>query len=111
MMRSVLRDWVMMLPLRAQGTILTGIRGCDTTPKLPLVSTERTLTAFLRYCTMNAADDREIGIEGAFFCAFPPRNWKASELGHYPQHWYSHIMHCYEVVGYFHPNEALREDA
>ena len=28
-MTSVLQDWVMKLPLRAQGTILTGIRGCD----------------------------------------------------------------------------------
>lgn len=37
-MRSVLRDWVMELPLREQGTLLTCIRGCDLTPKLPLHS-------------------------------------------------------------------------
>jgi hypothetical protein len=41
--QSVLQDWVCNLPLRMQGTLLTAIRGCDLTPKLPLDSTERNL--------------------------------------------------------------------
>lgn len=106
-MKSVLQNWVMELPLRAQGTLLTGMRGCDLTPKLPLDSTARQLTAFLRYCIMNPADPREVGIPGAFFQDTPPDNWRASELGHYPQHWYSHLMHCYEVVAYMHPHPVL----
>ena len=32
---SVLQPWVMALPLRAQGTLLTGFRGCDLAPKNP----------------------------------------------------------------------------
>jgi hypothetical protein len=32
-MKSVLQDWVMTLGLRQQGTLLSGIRGCDTVPK------------------------------------------------------------------------------
>lgn len=108
MAKSVLQDWVMELPLRAQGTLLTGIRGCDLTPKLPLDSTERQLVGYLRNCVMNPADPREIGIVGAFFQPDPPANWKASELGHYPQHWVSHIMHCYEVIGYCHPHVEKR---
>lgn len=110
-MKSVLQDWVMELPLRHQGTLLTGIRGCDLTPKLPLDSTERQLVGYLRYLVMNPADPREVGIEGAFFQDRPPHNWKASELGHYPWHWVSHIMHCYEVCGYCHPNPICRRDA
>src|SRR5258706_71297 len=30
---SVLQDWVMALPLREQGTLLTAVRGCDDEPK------------------------------------------------------------------------------
>lgn len=109
----------MELPLREQGTLLTGIRGCDLAPKNPLSNVERygcstgddtperALTAFLRYCVMNPADPREVDIPGAFFRSTPPCDWKPSMFGHYPQHWYSHIMHCFEVVGYRHPNEAV----
>ncbi len=111
-MASVLQDWVMELPLREQGTLLMGVRGCDVTPKLPLESTERQLVGYLRYCFLNPADPREIGFEpGAFFQPEPPKDWKASALGHYPVHWYSHLMHCYEVVAYRHPDWQVRNHA
>lgn len=111
-MTSVLQDWVIELPLREQGTLLTGVRGCDLTPKLPLDSTERQLVAYLRWCFMVCADPREVGAEpGAFFQRFPPAAWKASELGHYPQHWVSHLMHCFEVVAYRHPKAMIRIQA
>lgn len=101
MMRSVLQDWVMKLPLREQGTLLTGIRGCDLAEKrLGVDTTERRLVAFLRYCVMHPMDPREVDIPGAFFQSKPPQKWKPSELGHFPQHWYSHLMHCFEVIGY-----------
>lgn len=110
-MPSVLQPWVMELTLREQGTLLTGVRGCDLTPKLPLDSTERKLVGFLRYCFMVQADPRECDIPGSFFCSKPPTEWRASELGHYPQHWVSHIMHCFEVIGYRHPDTTIRLDA
>lgn len=113
----------MELPLREQGVLLTGIRGCDLAPKNPLTNNERYgcstgddtpergLTAFLRYCVLNPADPREVGIPGAFFQPEPPCNWKPSQFGHYPQHWYAHIMHCFEVVGYRHPDISIRDCA
>lgn len=111
-MTSVLQDWVTELPLRAQGTLLTGIRGCDETPKLPLDSTARTLTAFFRWTVMNPADPREVDREpGCFHQTRPPEDWKASELGHLPQHYYAHLMHCFEVVWHWHPEERVRDDA
>lgn len=122
-MTSVLQDWVMRLPLRAQGTLLTGVRGCDLAPKmLDCIderygcstgegSAERQLVAFYRYCVMNPADAREVDIPGAFFQSKPPGNWKPSQFGHYPEHWYAHIMHCFEVVGYCHPNPAIGDIA
>lgn len=106
----------MELPLREQGTLLTGVRGCDLAPKpgdpvhfMP----ERSLVGFLRWCVMNPHDPREVDILGAFFQSAPPANstWKPSQFGHYPQHWYSHLMHCFEVVGYRHPDENTRRVA
>jgi hypothetical protein len=119
-MPSVLQDWVMDLSLREQGTLLTGVRGCDLAPKTPACiderygcstgegSAERQLVAFLRFCILNPADEREIAIPGSFFQSEPPRDWKPSQFGHYPLHWYSHLMHCFEVVGYRCPYPELR---
>ena len=112
-MTSVLQEWVMDLHLREQGTLLTAVRGCDLTPKNPdtLNSTERRLHQFFRYCIMIPADDREVGINGAFFQSEPPRDWRSSEFGHYPLHWYTHLMHAFEVVGYRHPDHNIRMEA
>lgn len=114
-MTSVLQNWVMDLPLRAQGTLLTGVRGGDLTPKSPPCiderygcstgggSAERHLQAFLRFCILNPVDHREVDIPGAWFQSTPPDSWKPSQFGHYPLHWYSHLMHSFEVVAYLSP--------
>jgi hypothetical protein len=116
-MDSVLQDWVMELPRRFQGTLLTAVRGCDLEPKTwsrtgVAYSPGRRLTAFIRWCFMNPADDREVDLEeGAFFMSTPPPDFKASQFGHLPQHWYAHAMHALEVIGYEHPNEAISKAA
>lgn len=95
--------------------MLTGIRGCDLAPKNPLTdynnpedTAERGLTAFLRYCVLNPADEREVDMPGAFFQSQPPKQWRPSQFGHFPQHWYSHIMHGFEIIGYCHTNPQIR---
>ena len=116
-MKSVLQDWVMKLPLREQGTLLTSVRGCDLEPKAwtsvgVAYSPGRRLTAFIRWCFMNPADIREVDREeGAFFQSVPPNPFKPSEFGHLPQHWYSHAMHALCVIGYRHPNLDIRGKA
>jgi hypothetical protein len=107
-MTSVLQEWVMDLPLREQGTLLTAVRGCDDEPKLWTAtgfsdSPGRRLTAFIRWCFMVPADARETDIPGAFMQSMPPRPFKPSEFGHLPQHWYAHAMHALEVIAYRHP--------
>lgn len=109
---SVLQDWVMLLPRRYQGTLLTAVRGCDDEPKQWTAmgfadSPGRRLTAFIRFCFMNPADDREIDIPGAFFQSQPPKDFKPSEFGHLPQHWYAHVMHALEIIAYCHPDGVL----
>jgi hypothetical protein len=112
--RSVLQDWVMDLPLRFQGTLLTAVRGCDDEPKSwsrtgVAYSAGRRLTAYIRWCFMHPADPREVSSEeGAFFMSEPPHPFKPSEFGHLPQHWYSHAMHALEVIGYHHPDPEIR---
>lgn len=109
-MKSVLQDWVMELPLREQGTLLTSVRGCDNEAKIwskkgVAYSPGRRLTAFIRYCFMNPADLREVDYEeGAFFRSEPPFPFKPSEFGHLPLHWYSHVMHALEIIGQRHPD-------
>jgi hypothetical protein len=109
-MASVLQDWVMELPFRHQGVLLAATRGCDLTPKLPLDSPERHLTAYIRWCFMNPADEREVDIPGAFMQSKPPK-FRPSEFGHYPQHWYSHVMHALQVIGYKHPKVEVWQEA
>ena len=110
-MTSVLQEWVMNLPLREQGALVVAMRGGDEVPKRPLDSTARQLTGYLRFLVMNPADEREVGIEGAFFQDQPPRNWKPSELGHYSLHWFAHLMHGYQICGYRMLDNALRLEA
>ncbi len=106
--RSVLQDWVMELPLREQGTLLTCVRGCDLVPKLPLDSLPRRLVGSLRHAFMVPCDPREVdATPGCFFVSEVPTDWKASELGHYPQHWISHVMHASEVIGWRHPDPFI----
>lgn len=116
-MKSVLQDWVMELPLRFQGTLLTAVRGCDDEAKQWVktgvaYSPGRRLTAFIRYCFMNPADEREVDAEeGSFFMSEPPTPFKPSNFGHLPQHWYSHAMHALEIIGYHHPKLLIATDA
>jgi hypothetical protein len=113
---SVLQDWVMRLPMREQGTLLTAVRGCDDEPKRWTArgvadSPGRRITAYVRWCFMNPADPREVDVPGAFFQSEPPDPFKPSEFGHLPQHWYSHVMHALEVIAYRHPLAHVRGTA
>jgi hypothetical protein len=116
-MSSVLQDWVMELPLRFQGTLLTCARGCDVEPKTwtstgVAYSPGRRLTAFIRWCFMIPADIREVDSqEGAFMMSTPPVPFKPSEFGHLPLHWYTHAMHSLEIIGYHHPIKEVAETA
>lgn len=107
-MPSVLQSWVMELPLREQGTLLTAVRGCDVAPKRPYDSLERRLVAAIRCSFMNPADPREVDVPGSFFSTDIPIPVQLSGIGHYPQHWFSHVWHAVEVLGYRHPDDVIR---
>lgn len=114
---SVLQPWVMLLPLRHQGVLLTAVRGCDDEAKQwertgVAYSPGRRLTAFIRWCFMVPADIREVDFEeGSFFMSTPPSPFKPSAFGHLPLHWYTHAMHALEVIGYHHPDYPTSKQA
>lgn len=115
-MASVLQDWVMDLPGREQGTLLTAVRGCDDEPKSwdsdgYVDSPARRLTAWVRLAIFNPPDPREVDIPGAFYQSRPPAPFHASAFGHLPQHWYSHMMHAIEVLAYRHPDPETAAQA
>lgn len=107
----------MELPLREQGTLLTAVRGCDFEAKTwdstgVAYSPGRRLTAFIRWCFMVPADEREVDSqEGAFMMSSPPNPFKPSEFGHLPEHWYAHAMHALEVIAYRHPDREINSKA
>jgi hypothetical protein len=120
---SVLQDWVMSLPLRAQGTLLTCVRGCDLAPKqwgvggenldydMVHPQMERQLVAYLRWTFLNPEDPREVNSqEGSWFRSSPPDLFKPSAFGHFPLHWYSHVMHSLRVISAYHPWPEVRRD-
>jgi hypothetical protein len=113
-MHSILQDWVMELPLRMQGVLINASRSCDNAPK-PITggdaTPERELTSYLRFLIFNPADVRELAYKGSYINPnqMPRDAWKPSMLGHLPQHWYSHIMHAYQVCAYEHKNIAVRD--
>lgn len=102
----------MDLPLRMQGVMMSATRGCDVTEKPREAGEgpiERHLVAWLRYCFMVPADERETLVKGAFIRPDPPhiKRWKASEMGHLPQHFYAHLMHAFQVVAFRHPDPQV----
>jgi hypothetical protein len=116
-MTSVLQEWVASLPLREQGVLLTTVRGCDVAPKqldpaAIAANVERHLVSYLRWCFLNPADPREVDAEpGCWFRSEPPRQWRPSQLMHYPLHWYAHLMHGFQVIKVRHPDPNVRVDA
>lgn len=121
---SEVQQWLSRLPFRMQGTVFAAIRGGDLVSKPFAVRTlhsippcyvreqcgyshtddapERQLVQWLRWLTLRPADEREVDHPGSYMQSRPPHTyvWKPSMLGAYPMHWYMHLAHAYEVVGY-----------
>lgn len=121
------RMWVMMLPLREQGTLLAGIRGCDTVVDLFVPNTiirdgqpqeqigwtqyrhpTKAIVAALRYVVGTPVDMREVDAPGAFMASQLPdvTTWPVKCLDDLPLHFVMHFMHAIEVVAYRLPTDG-----
>lgn len=103
MNQSVLQNWLVNLPIRMQSTLVLGLRGPDdrACPEI------KKITRWLRGLTFKPGNLENIKV---FMGDRPPRivekGATAKELEFCSQHFYSHLMHALEVVGFRHPNEA-----
>lgn len=102
----VIQDWVQHMPLKMQAVLLMSLRGPDT-HRAPNI---KKMTRWLRGLTFVPGDPKNV-VE---FMAvdLPPRliekNDTHRELEFASQHFYSHLMHGLEVVGYKHHDGIIR---
>lgn len=105
-MPSVLKDWVQNLGLRHQGTLLTAVRGCDTAPK---DDPSKLLIRCLRAEILNAhcGDNMQARtfIEAVDMEEMLRRfNLFRKSHDHYPMHYFMHVLHAIEIIGYKAPS-------
>lgn len=114
--RSVLQDWVMELPLMQQSVLITAIRGCDGLEKndksKPL---HRCLRAVI---LVNARDESELTESSFMFHFYKDKLWVRdienqfrvflTDMDKYPLHYWLHLTHAIEIIGYKHPDEDIR---
>ena len=103
---GILQEWVAELGLRHQGVLMTVIRGCDTVPK---EHPSKDLTRALRGLLLNThcanPTDAVSFIEAVSVAELTTRyvNFLKS-IDDYPLHFFMHITHATEVIGYHHPD-------
>jgi len=105
MPRSVLKEWVFELPFRMQSVLMSGMRGCDIARK---DDPSKALTRALRPVLCNNADTSNtfMGNTTAAKDLVEKFLW---DMDRYPTHFIAHLMHAAEIVGFKHPDPALRK--
>lgn len=128
--RSVIQDWVTDLPMMQQTVLLTAVRGPDGLPKY---HPTKYLLRWYRRCILLSALDGKVLVDpiepnGGSFTGpsidfkNPARvtgDWQAPmhdrvtdylrALDEVPHHFQLHLMHAIEILGFKHPDEAIRD--
>lgn len=98
----VVQEWVHTMPLRMQSVLLLGTRGPDT-HRVPEV---KKLTRWIRSLAFVPGNPENV-VQFMLIDGMPPRIEEKSkiarELEFVSQHYYSHLMHALEVIGYRYP--------
>lgn len=105
---AVIQDWVVKLPLRYQGVLISSVRGCDTAQKddpvkllarsyraTILISPSSKPSSFMDYIS-----DERVSIRMKSVCR---------DCDHLPHHYLMHLIHAAQIVGYHHPNHLISE--
>ncbi len=102
---SVLQNWLMQIPIRMQSTLILGLRGPDTHRAKGV----KELVRWLRGLAFKPGNPENVAV---FMASMPPaileKSSVAQELEFCTQHYYSHLMHAFEVVAYRHPDSDIR---
>src|SRR5688572_14446649 len=86
----------MEMPLNMQSTLILGLRGPDT-HQWPSV---KNITRWLRGLTFVTGDPNNMQFMGEVPSRINEKGPTARELEFCSQHFYSHLMHALEIVGY-----------
>lgn len=126
-MTSVTQEWTWELSRMQQTVLLTAIRGPDGLPKYGAV---KQLLRWYRRCTLISSLDNKVlntpySYDGGSFMgpSYEPtslvHDWRPlmhdivseyiRDLDAIPHHFQLHFLHAAEIVGYKHPNAAIRE--
>lgn len=98
---NVLQEWVTELPLMMQGTLLTGIRGNDLAHAPRMKPVVRWLRSLLLNNGNPQNDFMEVG-------QLPTVEEFDDELEYLSCHYFLHLLHTLQIVGYKHPDTKIR---
>ena len=99
MAESVMREWVSELPFKMQTVLIMATRGCDAEPKR---GASKAATRAMRSVILKNADN----VTEFMRTDLPPFDMDGCEG--LPLHWLTHTLHAAEIIGYFHPDMAVR---
>jgi len=101
---SVFKAWIFELPFRMQSVLNASLRGCDIARK---DDPSKFVTRGLRTSILNNADP-----SNTFMGPIVPEEKHVKQflwdLDRYPMHFIMHTAHAAEIVGFKHPDEAVR---
>ncbi len=98
---KVLQDWMGELPWKQQSVILSSLRGPDTHRP----ESVKKVTRWLRAITQNNADNSTDYMKDVGLPEFEPLR---TELEFCTVHYFCHLLHTFEIIGYSHPVEDIR---
>lgn len=98
----VLKDWMSELPWKEQSVILSSLRGPDLSRPVAV----KKLNRWLRSITQNNADS---STEYMKEIVLPDIEDLKEEVGYCTMHYFTHLMHALEIIGYKHPDKFIRD--
>jgi hypothetical protein len=107
---SVVHDWVHGLTFQMQALLMTTVRGPDGNKKH---NTAKSIIRYFRGSVIKAAgkwygknDNDFMWGEYSRFHNYVKAFW--DDHDEYPHHFIMHLVHCAEVLGYYHPDSDVR---
>lgn len=107
---SALHDWVHTLTFQQQALLMTGMRGPDGCNKR---NPAKAIVRFLRGAICKPAGNWDGSNNNDFMWGWYGDFKESQRLffddpDGYPHHFIMHIVHCSQVIGYKHPDGAIR---
>ncbi len=98
----VLQAWMAELPWKQQSVIFSSLRGPDLSRPIAV----KKLNRWLRSVTQNNADP---STEYMKKIVLPKIEDLKEEVGYCTMHYFTHLLHALEIIGYNHPDKSVRD--